>query len=109
AVGNTLSMCSVLGQGACPIAYLSGDLDAAERYGAMLLEHADRYGPRIWRIWAGCFNGLGMTKCGDIAGGGGAVRGGLEAAGDADSCRVSCFSLASWQYASVPPMRSRRG
>ena len=83
AVGNTLSMCSVLGQGACPIAYLSGDLDAAERYGAMLLEHADRYGPRIWRIWAGCFNGLVMTKCGDIAGGVRAMRGGLEAAGDA--------------------------
>jgi predicted ATPase len=83
AVGNALSFCSVLGQGACPIAYLSGDLDAAERYGAMLLEHTDRYGPRVWHVWAGCFNGLVMAKRSDIAGGARAVRSRLEQAGDA--------------------------
>jgi hypothetical protein len=83
AVGNALSFCSVLGQGACPIVFLSGDLDAAERYGAMLLEHTDRYGPRVWYIWAGCFNGLVMAKGGDIAGGLRALRGGLQQAGDA--------------------------
>ncbi len=82
-IGNALSFCSVLGQGACPIAFLSGDLDAAERYGAMLLEHADRYGPRVWHLWAGCFNGLVLAKRGDIAGGLRALRGGLEQAGDA--------------------------
>jgi hypothetical protein len=38
AVGQALSFCSVLGQGACPIALWAGDLDAAERYGAMLLD-----------------------------------------------------------------------
>jgi hypothetical protein len=81
--GNVLSFCSVLGQGACPIAYSSGDLDAAERFGAMLLEHSDRYGPRVWHLWAGCFNGLVMAKRGDIAAGVRAVRGGLEQAGDA--------------------------
>jgi predicted ATPase/DNA-binding winged helix-turn-helix (wHTH) protein len=82
-IGNALSFCSVLGQGACPIAFLSGDLDAAERYGTMLLEHADRYGPRVWHVWAGCFNGLVMAKRGDLADGLGALRGGLEQAGDA--------------------------
>ena len=82
-IGNALSFCSVLGQGACPIAFLSGDLDAAERYGAMLLDHADRYGPRVWHLWAGCFNGLVLAKRGDIAGGLRALRGGLEQAGDA--------------------------
>jgi len=83
AIGNALSFCSVLGQGACPISFLSGDLDAAERYGAMLLDHADRHGPRVWHIWAGCFNGLVLAKRGDIAGGLRALRGGLERAGDA--------------------------
>jgi predicted ATPase len=83
AIGNALSFCSVLGQGACPIAFLSGDLDAAERYGAMLLEHTDRHGPRVWHIWAGCFNSLVMAKRGDISGGLRALRGGLEQAGDA--------------------------
>ena len=82
-IGNALSFCSVLGQGACPIAFLSGDLDAAERYGAMLLEHADRHGPRVWHLWARCFNGLVMAKRGDHAGGLQALRGGLEQAGDA--------------------------
>jgi len=83
AVGNALSFCSVLGQGACPIAFLSGDLDAAERYGAMLLDHTDRHGPRVWHIWASCFNGLVLAKRGDITGGLRALRGGLEQAGDA--------------------------
>ena len=45
AIGQALSFCSVLGQGACPIAFWAGDLDAAERYGAMLLDipNATRY------------------------------------------------------------------
>src|SRR5205823_3460716 len=82
-IGSALSFCSVLGQGACPIAFLSGDRNAAERYGTMLLEHADQYGPRVWHLWAGCFNGLVMAKRGDLAGGLQALRGGLEQAGDA--------------------------
>jgi predicted ATPase len=82
-IGNALSFCSVLGQGACPIAFLSGDFDAAERYGAMLLEHAERHGPRVWHLWAGCFNGLVTAKRGDIIGGLRALQGGLEQAGDA--------------------------
>jgi hypothetical protein len=47
-----LSFCSVLGQGACPIAFWAGDLDAAERYGAMLLDHTERHPIRLWHIWA---------------------------------------------------------
>jgi len=52
-----LTFCSVLGQAACPIALLTGDLDAAERYGAMLLDHPNdtRYG--IWNVWHAGFNG----------------------------------------------------
>jgi tetratricopeptide (TPR) repeat protein len=83
AVGQALSFCSVLGQGACPIAFWAGDLDAAERYGAMLLDHTERHPIRLWNVWARCFNGVVIVKRGDIAGGLQALRRGLEQAGDA--------------------------
>jgi predicted ATPase len=83
AVGQALSFCSVLGQGACPIAFLAGDLDDAERYGAMLLDHTERHPIRLWHVWARCFNGLVIAKRGDITGGVHALRRGLEQAGDA--------------------------
>jgi predicted ATPase len=73
----------VLGQGACPIAFLAGDLDAAERYGAMLLDHTERHPIRLWQIWARCFNGLVNARRGDISAGLQALRGGLEEAGEA--------------------------
>jgi predicted ATPase/DNA-binding winged helix-turn-helix (wHTH) protein len=83
AVGQALSFCSVLGQGACPIAFWAGDLDAAERYGAMLLDHTERHPVRLWHVWARCFLGLVIAKRGDIDGGLRALRGGLEEAGEA--------------------------
>jgi hypothetical protein len=83
AVGQALSFCSVLGQGACPIALLAGDLDAAERYGAMLLDHTERHPVRLWHVWARCFNGLVIARRGDIAAGLQALRSGLEQAGEA--------------------------
>jgi len=83
AAGQALSFCSVLGQGACPIAFWAGDLDAAERYGAMLLDHTERHPIRLWHIWARCFNGLVIAKRDDLGAGLQALRGGLEQAGDA--------------------------
>jgi predicted ATPase/DNA-binding winged helix-turn-helix (wHTH) protein len=83
AVGQALSFCSVLGQGACPIALWTGNLDAAERYGALLLDHTERHPIRLWSIWARCFNGLVIAKRGDIDAGLRALRGGLELAGEA--------------------------
>jgi len=83
AVGQALSFCSVLGQGACPIAFWAGDLDAAERYGAMLLDHTERQPIRLWHTWARCFIGLVIAKRDDLGAGLRALRGGLEQAGDA--------------------------
>jgi hypothetical protein len=82
-VGQALSFCSVLGQGACPIALWAGDLDAAERHGAMLLDHTERHPVRLWNIWARCFIGLVTAKRGDIDAGLQALRAGLEQAGEA--------------------------
>jgi tetratricopeptide (TPR) repeat protein len=83
ALGQALSFCSVLGQSACPIAFLAGDLDAAESYGAMLLDHTERHPVRLWNIWARCFLGLVTARRGDIPGGLRALREGLQQAGDA--------------------------
>ncbi|MGA2293306.1 ATP-binding protein, partial [Bradyrhizobium sp.] len=81
--GHALTFCSVLGQAACPIAFLAGDLDAAERYGEVLFEHTERHAIRLWRLWAGCFKGIVMAKRGDIDAGLGLLRSEIDRAGDA--------------------------
>jgi predicted ATPase/DNA-binding winged helix-turn-helix (wHTH) protein len=81
-VGSALSFGSVLGQGACPVALFSGDLDAAEHYGDMLLDHAQTHALRNWQIWAECFKGAVMIRRGDIESGLRILRAELEQAGD---------------------------
>jgi len=81
--GHALTFCSVLGQAACPIAYLAGDLDAAERYGEVLFQHTERHAIRLWRLWAGCFKGMVMAKRGNIDAGLGLLRSEIDRAGDA--------------------------
>jgi predicted ATPase/DNA-binding winged helix-turn-helix (wHTH) protein len=83
ASGHALTFCSVLGQGACPIALLAGDLDAAEHYCAALLDHTERNPIRLWNLWARCFKGIVMAKRGDIAAGLAVLRSELERAGEA--------------------------
>jgi tetratricopeptide repeat protein len=81
--GHALTFCSVLGQSACPIAFLAGDFDAAERYGEALLEHTERHAIRVWRLWAGCFKGMVMARRGDIDAGLALLRSEIDRAGDA--------------------------
>jgi predicted ATPase/DNA-binding winged helix-turn-helix (wHTH) protein len=83
ASGHALTFCSVLGQGACPLAYFSGDLDAADLYCAALLDHTERHPIRLWHLWARCFKGMLMAKRGDIEGGLATLRSGLDGAGEA--------------------------
>jgi predicted ATPase/DNA-binding winged helix-turn-helix (wHTH) protein len=83
ASGHALTFCSVLGQAACPIAFLAGDLDAAERYCAALLDHTERHPIRLWNLWARCFKGIVMVKRGDIAAGLEVLRNELGRAGEA--------------------------
>ncbi|KAA2236773.1 ATP-binding protein [Salinarimonas soli] len=68
AARNALHYASVLGQGACPVALFSGDLAAAERFGAMLLDHTRRNALRVWETWARCFLGLVRAWRGDADG-----------------------------------------
>jgi len=81
--GHALTFCSVLGQGACPIALLAGDLDAAERYCTMLLEHTERHPIRLWNLWARAFRGLLISRRGDLATGLPLLRKTFELAGEA--------------------------
>uniref|UniRef100_A0A939M8R2 Winged helix-turn-helix domain-containing protein n=2 Tax=Bradyrhizobium barranii subsp. barranii TaxID=2823807 RepID=A0A939M8R2_9BRAD len=83
ASGHALTFCSVLGQGACPIAFLAGDLDAAEGYCTMLLEHTERHPIRLWNVWARAFRGMVMARRGDVAAGLTLLRKALELAGEA--------------------------
>jgi predicted ATPase/DNA-binding winged helix-turn-helix (wHTH) protein len=69
ALGHTMSLCNALAQAACPVALLTGDLEAAERYVGILLEHAARRGLGPWHLWGRCYQGLLAARRGDIADG----------------------------------------
>jgi predicted ATPase/DNA-binding winged helix-turn-helix (wHTH) protein len=81
--GHALTFCSVMGQAACPIAFLAGDFDAAERYGEVLFEHTERHAIRLWRLWAGCFKAMVMAKRGDVDAGLALLQSEIGRAGDA--------------------------
>jgi hypothetical protein len=81
--GHPLSFCSVLGQAACPIAFLAGDLGAAARYGAMLFEYSERHRILLWQIWASCFLALVSIRRGEIIEGLAVLRRELAQAGEA--------------------------
>jgi predicted ATPase len=81
-IGNALSLGSVLGQGACPIALLSGDLDAAEHYADLLLDHAGSHALRIWQTWARCFKGVVMVRRGNVDAGIRVLQAELDQAGE---------------------------
>ncbi|WP_454619005.1 ATP-binding protein [Bradyrhizobium cenepequi] len=83
ASGHALTFCSVLGQGACPITFLAGDLDAAERYCALLIEHTERHPIRLWNLWARAFRGMVMARRGGVTNGLPVLRKALEVAGEA--------------------------
>ncbi|MBR0859940.1 ATP-binding protein [Bradyrhizobium liaoningense] len=81
--GHALTFCSVLGQGACHVAFLAGDLAAAERYCMMLIEHTERHPIRLWNVWARAFRGVVVARSGDLATGLSLLRKALALAGEA--------------------------
>src|SRR5271154_6601783 len=105
--GHALTFCSVLGQGACPITFLAGDFDAAERYGELLFEHTERHAIRLWRLWAGCFKGMVMAKRGNIDAGLRLLQNEIGRAMPG-SCRASCLRWANLRPVSAKQIRSKR-
>jgi len=67
-INHAVTLCNAFAQGACPIALLTGDLEAAERSVAMLLDHAERSGLSFWQADARCFKGVLLIRRSDARG-----------------------------------------
>jgi predicted ATPase/DNA-binding winged helix-turn-helix (wHTH) protein len=66
---HTMSLCNALAQAACPVALLTGDLDAAGRYTAMLRSRASAQALDIWRAYADGYDGEILIRRGEVAAG----------------------------------------
>lgn len=68
-IGHGLSLSYALAKSACPVALLAGDLDAAERFLTLLLEHPGRQDSVSWELWGNCIKGVLLLKQGALADG----------------------------------------
>jgi predicted ATPase len=57
-ISHSLSLCYSLGQGACPVAFLVGDMAAAEYHVSLLLDHSRRHGLALWATMGQCFQAM---------------------------------------------------
>jgi predicted ATPase len=77
------SLCYALALGACPIAFLTGDLTAAAQHVHMLADHSTRYALARWGAQGRAHRGVLLVKQGDDTAGFALVRAGLDEAGPA--------------------------
>jgi len=83
---QVLLLCNVLAHAACPISLFVGDLAAAERYIAMLLEYSVKHGLALWRLQGRCYRGVLLSRTDNPAAG-------LQLLGTAlDELRETAFS-----------------
>jgi predicted ATPase/DNA-binding winged helix-turn-helix (wHTH) protein len=82
AVNHTNQLCHALAAAAALVARLVGDLDAAERYAGMLLDHSQRHGLPLWHALGRTHQGLLAIQRGDIDRGSRLLRASLNEAGD---------------------------
>jgi predicted ATPase len=83
ALDHVLSLCNALAQAACPVTLLAGDLAAAERFTAMLLDHSQMYAFDLWNAYGRLFAGELHVKRGDVDPGLRLIRGAVDELGDA--------------------------
>jgi predicted ATPase len=57
-IGHAMSLAFALAQGACPVALLSGDLTAADRFINLLLKHTAEHALDLWHAWGRCFGAM---------------------------------------------------
>jgi predicted ATPase len=69
ALDHPLTLCNTLAQGACPVALLAGDPDAAARYAGLLQRQTERHALDIWHHYAACYRGQVMLRQSDVAAG----------------------------------------
>jgi predicted ATPase/DNA-binding winged helix-turn-helix (wHTH) protein len=68
-LNHELSLCNALGQSACRVALLVGDLAAAQRFVTMLLDHAAAHELPSWHAAGRCYGAVLRVKQGDVTGG----------------------------------------
>jgi predicted ATPase/DNA-binding winged helix-turn-helix (wHTH) protein len=68
ATDHALTLCTALAHAACPIALYIGDLAAAERFVAMLLEYSAKHPLTMWDALGRCLNGTLFLARGDAGG-----------------------------------------
>jgi predicted ATPase len=81
AIDHALSLCYAL-EAACLVPLWIGDLPAAERSVAMLLDHSARHALTVWHARGRCLNGVLLIKRGEIGGGLPLLRSALEELGE---------------------------
>jgi predicted ATPase/DNA-binding winged helix-turn-helix (wHTH) protein len=82
-IDHVLSLCNALAQAACPVALLAGDLAAADRFTAMLLEHTRTHALDLWDAYGRLFRGELLVGRGEVDGGLRLIRGAVGELGDA--------------------------
>jgi predicted ATPase len=68
ATDHALSLCNALARAACPIALKVGDLVAAERFVAILLDYSAKHALTVWNAVGRCLKGTLLVKRGDVTG-----------------------------------------
>jgi predicted ATPase/DNA-binding winged helix-turn-helix (wHTH) protein len=66
AIDHALTLCNLLAQSACPLAFLMGDLGMADRLVTMLIERATRHSLDIWHAYGRCFEGILLIRRGNF-------------------------------------------
>ena len=75
---HELSLCIALSQCACPLALYAGDLETAEQYVTLLLEHSTKHALPLWHAVGRCSEAVLYIKRGDVRAGVVALRGSLD-------------------------------
>ena len=77
AIDHALSLCYAL-EAACLVPLWIGNLPAAERFVAMLLDHSARHALTVWHARGRCLNGALLIKRGEVDGGTPLLRDALD-------------------------------
>ena len=78
-IDHKLSICFALGEAICPLALMSGDLEAAELSLTMLTDVSTRHNFNFWIRLAGCLEGSLHIRRGNLVNGTSLLRTGLDA------------------------------
>jgi predicted ATPase len=78
AIDHVLSLCNALSDAGCPVALFIGDLEAAERFVTMLLDHSEKHAFAFWLALGHIFEALLVIKRGDGVTGLALLRGALD-------------------------------